>query len=155
MISLSSAAFIPTSPESRIVATFEWKDAKDLKRKSTYFLSGIKKHGHYERKGWKWIWVSSCAYMNTAKSTTIEHILNLKITLWGSPSCAATRRVCKVRGIANPSENDFQWEPNSILANLFLDNIYVDKFRMVFVKTVDCTHVHNSVCMPELTVGCK
>ena len=25
---------------------------------------------------------------------------------------------------------------------------------MVFVKTADCTHVHNSVCMPELTVGC-
>ena len=42
VISLSSAAFIPTSPESRIVATFEWKDAKDLKRKSTYFLSAIK-----------------------------------------------------------------------------------------------------------------
>ena len=93
--------------------------------------------------------------MNTAMSTTIEHILNLKVTLWGSPSCAATRRVCKVRGIANPSGNDFQWELNSILANLLLHNIYVDKFRMVFVKTADCTHVHNSVCMPELTVGCK
>ena len=93
--------------------------------------------------------------MNTAISTTIEHILNLKVTLWGSPSCAATRRVCKVRGIASPSENYFQWEHNSILANLLLNNIYVDKFRMVFVKTADCTHVHNSVCMPELTVGCK
>ena len=33
VISLSSAAFIPTSPESRIVATFEWKDA-NLERKS-------------------------------------------------------------------------------------------------------------------------
>ena len=32
VISLSSAAFIPTSPESRIVATFEWKNP-NLKRK--------------------------------------------------------------------------------------------------------------------------
>ena len=121
------------------------------------FLSATKNKATctMSEKDEKWIWVSSCAYMNMTMPTTIEHILNLKITLWGSPSCAATRRVCKVRGIANPSENDFQWEHNSILANRLLNNIYVDKFRMVFVKTADCTHVHNSVCMPELTVGCK